>query len=134
MRKFTRRSFVAAGASLAAGSVLATSANASPVSVGLQCETTVDNQPVRHFAIVFSVRQSRWSELEPGGTSDVFTTKHGPYVVSVNTTTMKPDTGADAGTLQNFNPDTAFEGQTGTDALANETGRVFKWRVDSVVT
>ena len=113
----------------------ASSARAARVSVGLQCRAvSTDQEPAKPFAINFNLTTRAWQEMEPGGTSVVFKTKNGKYAVNPEGTYLKDAADVNAGFLQDFNPQTAKEKDHRNDGKANETGRIFEWIVDIVVS
>ena len=103
---------------------------ADQLPVGLLCVTSDGASPQRHFAINFDVAKSRWTESEPGNTTDLFKTKSGNYVVVANSTSMRAGSGSTVvGQLNGFNPATATDGSKGTGGQAMETARIFDWTV-----
>lgn len=109
-------------------------AQAARSSVSLQCVTTDGGEKKeQHFGITFDVGASRWMVLD--NTSHVFSTKRGNYVTVSNTTSLRKDGGTEVvGTLQGFNPSTAQQGASRSDGKAVESGRIFKWTVDLIVS
>jgi hypothetical protein len=111
-----------------AGAISSVAADDLPV--GLLCVTSDGASPQRHFAINFDVANSRWTESEPGNTTDLFKTKSGNYVVVSNSTSMRAGSGSTVvGQLNGFNPATATDGSKGTGGQAMETARIFDWTV-----
>jgi hypothetical protein len=111
------------------------SARAAPTSVSLQCVTNDGADPQRHFAINFTPGNNGWTESEPGSTSDIFKTKSGNYVTVSNVTSLRKQDPANTvvGILNNFNPSTASQGDSGNDGQALETARTFQWSVDLII-
>lgn len=132
-RRYLLQRIASVAAAIAAGG---RGARAAPTAVSLQCVTTDGGENrERHFGINFNVAASRWTESEPGNSSDVFKTKSGNYVTVANVTSLRRDDSARTvvGILQDFNPSTARQGDTRRDGKALETGRTFRWTVDLVV-
>jgi hypothetical protein len=110
-------------------------ANAAPTAVGLQCTTNDGAEPRRTFALNFNPGNGSWSESEPGSTSDIFRTKSGNFVTVANVTSLRRNGPGDTvvGILNNFNPSTAQQGDTGSSGRALETARTFDWTVILVI-
>lgn len=103
------------------------------VTVGLECLAGgTDTEPPKNFALNFDLAKSTWMEMEPGSTSVVFKTKSGGYVTDAGGTHLRDAGGKDAGFLQAFNPKLAKEGDHRSDGKANETGRIFEWKVSII--
>lgn len=103
-------------------------------SVGLLCLAIDDGtNPPKNFSMQFVLAGNRWTQSEPGSTSDIFKTHSGNFVVVANTTSLKNDgTGAVVATIRNFNPSAASEGDHASDGEALETARIFEWKVEII--
>ena len=88
---------------------------------------------MKNFSVNFVLAGNRWTQGEPGSTSDIFKTHSGNFVVVANTTSLKnDDTDSVVAVLRNFNPSSASQGDHGNDGKALETGRIFEWKVEIV--
>ena len=110
--------------------LLSSTADAEPAQVFLQCTTTDGGEnPESHFSIQLTFSDSTWKISK---SDNVVKTTMGKFAVSNGTTILKAG-GSTVAHIDGLNALSAQEGLSGMGGLIDETGRIFDWKVETVL-